>query len=229
MDARQLLDEVLRSGKEIAGKGGSMAEQHLNIPEAGPERDAMLRGLGKGAAAAGALALLIGTKGGRKVTGTALKLGSLAALGGVGYTAYKNWQDKQSGGGNAANKDLFSGLVDSGTAQSRSRVMLRAMIAAAKADGHIDDAEQASIKAGMDQLDLDAEIAEFIKAEAAKPLDVAEVAAGADTPEAATEIWLASRMIIDADNPSEQNYLKSLAAELKLAPDLVNELEAQLA
>lgn len=229
MDARQILDELLRSGKEIAEKGGSMAEQRLNIPEAGPERDAMLRGLGKGAAAAGALALLVGTRGGRRVTGTALKLGSLAALGGVGYTAYRNWQEKQSGGGGSANKDLFSGLVDSSTSESRSRVMLRAMIAAAKADGHIDAAEQANIKAGVEQLELDADIADFIQTEAAKPLDVAEVAAGADTPEAATEIWLASRMIVDADNAPERSYLDSLAAELNLAPDLINELEAQLA
>jgi len=107
--------------------------------------------------------------------------------------------------------------------------MLRAMIAAAKADGHIDAAEQANIKAGVAQLELDADIADFIQAEAAKPLDVAEVAAGADSPEAATEIWLASRMIVDADNAPERNYLDSLAAELKLAPDLISELEAQLA
>jgi len=65
----------------------------------------MLRGLGKGAAAAGALALLVGTKGGRRVTGTALKLGSLAALGGVGYTAYRNWQEKQSGARYVARDD----------------------------------------------------------------------------------------------------------------------------
>jgi len=68
VDGCQILDELLRSGKEIAEKGGSMAEQRLNIPEAGPERDAMLRGLGKGAAAAGALALLVGRR-----TGTGRK------------------------------------------------------------------------------------------------------------------------------------------------------------
>lgn len=226
MDARQLLEDVLRSGKQLAEKGGEIAGQKLDIPEAGPERDAMLKGLGKGAAAAGALALLVGTRGGRKLTGTALKLGSLAAIGGVGYSAFKNWQKSQ--GGVEVSKDAFADAIGAGDAQDRSRMMLRAMIAAAKADGHIDATEQANIKSGMDMLELDPEITAFIKAEAAKPLDVAEVASGADGPEAAAELWVASRMVVDVSNEPEREYLENLARALKLEPGLVEQLEAQI-
>ncbi len=226
MDARQLLEDVLRSGKQLAEKGGEIAGQKLDIPEAGPERDAMLKGLGKGAAAAGALALLVGTRGGRKLTGTALKLGSLAAVGGVGYTAFKNWQKSQSGV--EVSKDAFASAIDAGASESRSRMMLRAMIAAAKSDGHIDAAEQANIKSGMELLELGPDIAAFIQEEAAKPLDVAEIAKGAVTPEAAAELYVASRMVIDVNNAPEREYLNSLAAAMKLEPGLVQELEAQI-
>ena len=48
MDTRNLIDSLLASGKTLADKGRDVAEDKLNIPEQGPERDAMLSGLGKG-------------------------------------------------------------------------------------------------------------------------------------------------------------------------------------
>ncbi len=80
MDTKSLLDELLQSAKQMASQGQEVAETKLGVPEEGPDRDAMLKGMGKGAMAAGALALLLGTGAGRRLTGTALKLGSLAAI-----------------------------------------------------------------------------------------------------------------------------------------------------
>ena len=49
------------------------------------------------ALAAGAIAgVLLGTSGGRQVAGTALKLGGLAAIAGLGYQAYKNYKAGQA-------------------------------------------------------------------------------------------------------------------------------------
>ena len=108
MDAKALLEQLLQSGKkiaeqgiaqssELATKGKELAEQGMdyaqekfNFPEAGPERDKFLKNLGVGAAAGGVLALLVGTKSGRKVLSPAVKLGSLAALGGLGYKIYSD-------------------------------------------------------------------------------------------------------------------------------------------
>jgi hypothetical protein len=81
MALKDMLDQMLAAGRDLAAQGQAYAEQKLNVPSAGPERDAALSNLGKGALAGGALALLLGTSAGRKLTGTAAALGGLGALG----------------------------------------------------------------------------------------------------------------------------------------------------
>lgn len=221
MDYRQIADLLLESGQELAKKGQTMAEQQLQLPPEGPEREALLKTLGKSAAAGGLLALLLGTGVGRKLTGPALKLGSLAALGGIAYQAYQKWQGKTGAAGTTI--DQLSGPA----ATARSAALLKAMVAAAKADGHIDQAERARIESQLSTLALDADSVAFFKEELAKPLDLKAVAAWADSPAAAAEIYLTSLLVIDDQNATERAYLQNLARELKLAPDLVAAIEAQ--
>jgi len=93
MDTQSFLDELLKTGKSYAEQGRKIAEEKLQMPEKGEGRDATIDGMKKGAMAAGVLALLLGTGAGRRVTGSALKIGSLAAIGSIGWKAYQNWQD----------------------------------------------------------------------------------------------------------------------------------------
>lgn len=225
MDARALLDQILQTGRQLAEQGQTTAEKKLGIPEAGAEREAMLSGMGKGAVAGGLLALLLGTQGGRKVGGSALKLGSLAAIGGLAYKVFQEWQAKQSGATPAAGTPI--GQLTGDRADDRSRAILRAVIAAAKADGHIDDEERERIGEKIRALNLDASAAQFIQEEIVKPLDVQEVAAGADSPEAAAEIYLASLMVINVDSDQERTYLAELTKQLQLDAGLVAQLEQQ--
>ena len=108
--------------------------------------------------------------------------------------------------------------------QDLSRALLRAMIAAAKADGHVDATEQANIFAGMDRLDLDAADKAFVMDELRAQLDVEAVARGARGPEQAAEIYAASLLAIDVDNAAERGYLALLAARLNLDDALVQHL-----
>ncbi len=222
MDVSALFDQLLQSGRELASKGQTLVEQKLNIPSGGPERDAALASMGKGATLAGVAALLLGTSAGRGVTGVAVKLGSLAAVGGLAYKAFQDWQAKQEG----TPVDLGSSVTALSGPQldKRSMALLRAMLAAAKADGHIDEQEQGRIDAYLQKLNLDPEALHFVKNELAKPLNVKEVAAGADSPTAAAEIYLTSLLAINIDSDQERAYLDELAKELKLPPELVSEL-----
>jgi len=224
MDTSALLNQILKTGRDLATKGQDLAEKKLGVPGSGATRDAMLSGMGKGVAAAGLLAILLGTKGGRRLTGSAIKLGSLAAIGGLAYKAYQDWQAKQKMvGGTGQRVDQLTGP----SAEQRGRALLRALIAAAKADGHIDEKEQATIDNQIQKLNLDTETLHFIKDEVDRPLDAREIAAGADSPEAAAEIYLTSLAVIDVADEKERAYLNELAAHLKLASDLVAELEKQ--
>ena len=73
-----------------------------------------------------------------------------------------------------------------------SLAILRAMIAAAKADGHIDAVEQQKIFGKLDAMDLGTEDKAFVIDELRKPLDIDAVVAAATTPELAVEIYAAS-------------------------------------
>lgn len=227
MSIEQILDTFLNSGKELVEKGKTLAEAKLNIPEDSEKREAMLSGAGKGALAAGALAVLLGTGAGRKLTGTTLKLGSLAAVGGIAYKALQNWQNKNSGKVESSGKTANE--LSGEQRENRSRALLKAMIAAAKADGHIDEKEKDVIAQHVEKLGLNASIAGFIKDELASVVSAKEVAAEADSPEAAAEFYLVSRMILDLDNDVEKKYIAELTKELDLAPELIAQLDEQIA
>lgn len=222
MDARALFDQLLQSGRELASQGQSLVEQNLNIPSEGPQRKAALSNMGTGAAIAGVAALLLGTSTGRGLTGAAVKLGGLAAVSGLAYKAFQDWQAKK--GEAPVDPGPVAHTLNGPQLNQRSLVLLKAMLAAAKADGHIDENEQAKIDAYLQKLALNPEAYNFIKNELAKPLSAKEIAAGADSPAAAAEIYLTSLLAINMDNDKERQYLEELAKELKLSPELVSEL-----
>lgn len=231
MDTKTLLDQLLNAGRELgrdAGAGGSdLAGGILDLPDSGPEREAALSGLGKGAAAAGVLALLLGTQGGRRLTGAALKLGGVAALGGVAFEAWKSWQAGQNG---VAVRDQVVaeprpiGDLTGGAADERSLRLLRAMLAATRADDHVDDKELARIEARLGESGLPASAIALLQAELEKPLEPNDVAEGVIDPEEAAEIYLASLTVIDLDNFLERAWMDELARALALPDGLVQEL-----
>lgn len=226
MNAQKIMEQLLQSARDLAEKGKTAAEQQLGVAgKEGAERDAMMSGLGKGAAVGGLLALLLGTKFGRRLGGKALKYGTLAALGTVAYKAYQNYQ--QSSG--AAEEEIGTqiGELSEEAAERRSMTLLKAMIAAAKADGHVDDKEREAIQTQMQQLKLSDDELYFVHAELEQGVTPTTLAREVDSKAAAAEVYLASRMIIDVDHPDERAYLESLATELGLSQELVDQLEAE--
>ncbi|MBT9529265.1 MAG: tellurite resistance TerB family protein, partial [Pseudomonas sp.] len=78
------------------------------------------------------------------------------------------------------------------------------------------------------KLDNDPQLQHWLQAELNKPLDPAEVARAASTPEMAAEMYLASVLLVDEEHFMERAYLDELARQLKLDPALKAELEAQV-
>ncbi|MDR2305803.1 MAG: tellurite resistance TerB family protein [Paucimonas sp.] len=223
MNTRGLLDQLLKSGQALLGD--SLDPRSSGKPTAGGSLGNMLSGAGGGALAASAMGLLLGSKKARKYGGKALTYGGLAALGVLAYKAYGNWQARQ--GADAQAPQTLDRLPPV-EAERHSQAVLQALVAAAKADGHIDERERALIEGEFSRLDGDRELQAWLHAELNKPLDPAEVARAAQTPEMAAEMYLASVMMVDQAHFMERAYLDELARQLRLDPVLRQELEDQV-
>jgi len=225
MNPNKLLEQFL--GGDLKGKlgqAGSFANQNLG-------------GFAGGAAAGGVLALLLGNKKMRKMAGGVVGYGGAAALGALALKAYQNWQQ-----GRPASSAPVATQGDLQLADQRFRpdampaaggepfplVLVRAMIGAAKADGHIDAEEHKQLFERVGQLGLDAEAKAYVFDALSKPVDLNTLAGAAQTEEQAAEIYLASRLAIDPDQPAEKSYLEALAHRLKLPAELVAHLDRQV-
>ncbi len=222
MSAFSLLEQMLKSG----------------LPDAGtPQRDDLNK-YAKGAAVGGVLGLLLGTRRGRGIGGKALKYGSVAALGALAWKAYQEHQARQPGTQPAAAAGAAAAMSPAATPatfaalpapqlEAHSRAMLKALIAAAKADGHMDEREQGLVHAELQRIEADTATRNWVDAELRRPVEPAEVAAAATGPEMAAEIYLASLLVVDQTSTMERAYLDALATELRLAPSLKADLEAR--
>lgn len=183
---------------------------------------------GKGALAGGALGLLLGNRKVRKMGGKVAMYGGLAAVGALAYKAYGDWKQQQVGAGAASTAPQTFDALPPAEIESHSQAILKALIAAAKADGHVDDRERQVIEGEFSRLDAAPEVRQWLQAELQKPLDPAEVARAATTPEMASEMYLASLLAVDEQNFMERAYLDELARQLKLDEGLKARLEQQM-
>lgn len=223
--SKDKMDELVQTGREYAAQGQRKVEETLKISPDDEGREARIDGLKTGAIAAGTLALLLGTKAGRKLSGAALKIGSVAAVGGIAWKAWQNWQQK-TGSAEETPKALPVDQLTGEEAETRSQILIKAMIAAAKADGRLDDAEIAAINEQIQKLELGDDISDVLKAGVVSPLSAGAVAKMADGDKAiATEIYIISMLVTDSNNPDESRYMDALAKALELPVELIRELE----
>jgi uncharacterized membrane protein YebE (DUF533 family) len=229
LNAKSLLDNLM--GSLSSATGGLDAKGLTDkAKDAWQEQSA----LGKGAIAGGLLGILL-TGGGRKLLGTGAKVGGAALIGGLAYKAYEDWKAGKS----VSDEDGPISLpkpdgtvflpADADAADDLATRILQAMIAAAKADGHVTVDERARIEGQLANLDLGEAATAMISAELDLPLDVGRVAALATSEEEAAEIYAASLLVVDEDAPAEKGYLAMLAARMQLDPGLVAHLHAKAA
>jgi len=212
VEGKEQTKDLTAKGKELAAKGEDMLVDKLGIEDNAVSRDALRKGVGAGAAA-GALALLLSSRSGRK-------LAVLGGLGGLGALAYKAYQ--KNGGEMPKSAQEIIGLLKGDKAEARASVILQAMVAAAKVDGHINEAEMEMIKALGNGGEAD------LKAALDAPANARAIAALADSAQAGREIYAASARIANGLNPAERDYLDKLAMALDMDPELAARLETDV-
>ncbi|MFC0384580.1 tellurite resistance TerB family protein [Muricoccus vinaceus] len=107
--------------------------------------------------------------------------------------------------------------------------VIKAMVSAAKADGHMDNDERERIFGEVEKLGLDAEAKSFVFQAMDAPTDPVAIAALARTDAQKAELYMASRLVAEPDTAAERAYLDALAHRLGLAAGLRQSLDAQAA
>lgn len=194
-----------------------------------------------GGLAGGLASGMLTSKKGRKLGKGALKLGGVAAVGALAYTAYQKYSSSK--GQNVVTTEKSEAAVlqvppegssflpaqsDLAGQETLGLILVRAMIAAARSDGTLDAKESQAIFKRIQSLPLDQEDKSLLVEEMGQPVDMDGLVKSATSPEIAAEIYIASLMAIDVDTAAEQAYLSMLAARLKLPQELVDELHRQV-
>ncbi|MVA95753.1 DUF533 domain-containing protein [Nitratireductor sp. CAU 1489] len=224
-DPKKLLDDLL--GSKVPGTDSTLRDKAGQATQLAKDNPL----------ATGALvAVLLGTGTGRAVTGTALKVGGLAAVAGLAYKAYQNYRAGDAPGSDpaAVEPELLAPPSDSEfrpetAPQGETEFALtlaRAMIAAARADGHIDDEERGKIADRLRLSGIGEEAEAFLVSELKKPVDLDALVVEARTEAQRVELYTASRLAIEPQTRAERGYLDMLAGRLKLPDALIDHIEA---
>lgn len=231
INPNNLLEQFLgaNAANSVRQAGGATKQQLDNMG---------MGGFAGGAVAGSLLGLVLGNKKMRKMAGGAVGYGGAAAAGALAFKAYQNWQQGKAAATAplATQADLrnvdqkfLPDYAPSTDGQPFQLIMIRAMISAAKADGHIDAQEQKTIFEHVEKMGLDAQSKAFVFDALTQPVDINAIASAARGIEQATELYLVSRMAIDPDHPAERAYLQALGHKLNLQPELIAHLEHQVA
>lgn len=244
MDISQLLNQFLGTGQPQSGTNQIGAQPNKG---SGFQIPAGMSGALGGAAAGSIVALLMGNKGARKVAGKAATYGGMAVLGGLAFKAFQNWQANRSLGqaeqfterdfqtmpkaflpeysATSSGGPSSGGSVQSN--QSLELAVLKSMIAAAKADGHIDSSEMRQIHERIEMFNLSREQKELVFSSLDRDVAPSELAALVSTIEHRSEVYLASCLVCGSHAPQERAYLDKLSQALSLPEDLKKHLEYQ--
>jgi uncharacterized membrane protein YebE (DUF533 family) len=114
--------------------------------------------------------------------------------------------------------------VDAGKASQESVLLIRAMIAAANADGVIDGEERNRILKKLETVDLSNQEHSFIVMELLSPAGLKDIVTQVKSPEMAKMVYTVSLLSIEVDTDAERAYMKTLAQELSLNESDLNDI-----
>lgn len=110
----------------------------------------------------------------------------------------------------------------------KAMLLVRAMVAAAHADGRIDEQEKQTILSRMSDLGLSGEDRAFVAHELEAPAGIETLLAQVDSPELARQVFAVSLLAIDVDTPAESAYLNYLQQRLGLDDETARRIQEEL-
>jgi uncharacterized membrane protein YebE (DUF533 family) len=205
---------------------------------------------GRGAALATAAPMLLG--GGTTKAG--MSLGKKAGLAALAYLAYKAWNDSgnaqpqatpmappEKTGASGPFGPLFDALgvfqpKHEGTAaapaelpgmdDAQALLLIRAMIAAANADGQITPDERSRILQHLDKAGAAQEERRIVEQEIQSPRPLEDIIREVRDQDTAEQVYLASEIALRGGSATEQRYLDFLASRLNIPDQRRKELDS---
>jgi len=238
---KNVLGTAVEGAKEGAGKIGEAtgAGDAIGKMTGGKTADELIaqikdmiskNKLGAGATIGGLGGLILGTQAGRSIAINAAKLGALALIGGLAYKAYQNYSQGKplipgASDFSAEQAPPGSGFEPEAVSNDDATLYIRAMIAAAAADGRIDAAEQQKVMGSLKQAGLDGAAEEFLANELNNPATVDALARSVATKQQAVQLYTAARIAIEPDGHAEAEFLKALASRLGIEAQLAAHID----
>ena len=195
-----------------------------------PQASTALTGALSGAAGGALVSAFTQKKSAKKL----LKGAGLVAVGGLAWQAYQSYRQTRPVAAptepdiGAITQQQFNAVVAPEQASS-SILVVQSMIAAAHADGHMTDAEQAQIWQHALESGLAADELESLQYLLSTPLPVDHLAAACSDMATKIEVYTAALLVIDGACDAGKHYLSCLAAALALPAPLVATLRQSCA
>ena len=214
------LEHIIKSSQQTQS-GGGILDFVMKFFRAKQAGNITGGGIGSLGAIAGAL-----LNGGTAAVKGALGGGVLAMLGTMAINALQKKLNIQS-------SDLESGLltkflsneaIASISSTETEKLVLRAMINAAKADGQLDQQEMDKILGKVSSDGISEDEQNFIQNELNKPFDLQNLVADVPNQVVGAQIYAASLFAIDINTDAERNYLRNLAQALGLDAETTTRL-----
>lgn len=220
LDARKILADLQHQAKlavrEIETSGAiDKAKQAASDVRDRLKTDPQARAV---AAGAGGLLLLgmLGSRGGRRVIGDIAQTGAVAALGALAYKAWAERHGKKEGGDLVKEAKAAGFPIDPATDPDFALAVVRAMLAAAYADGVLDAHEQKAVDAAAAKADLSPSERAMLSNEIPQEETLRLLAAAAKTSHHAAELYAAAVVSAGELNDRETDFLSRLADRLGL-------------
>lgn len=220
MDFQKVLKDLQKQAKQAAKEydlEGKM-QKGKDLGEAALEKLKTDRNTQIATAGAGALiaAMILGTKGGRRFLGGAAKTGAVAGLGALAYHAWMKSQGRKPA---ADVEPAQLGYATAKTAEPEfAEALVHTLVAAAWADGVMDEAEQALVDTALKEAGLGKKDRAVFAGGQAEAATLDKIVLGAISPNHAAQLYTAACVVTGDPTQAEGAFLERLATRLGIAP-----------
>lgn len=173
----------------------------------------------------GLAGLLVAKKSSRKLLA---KYGTGALLAGGGAIAGTVLWNKYKERVRTAHSDELHYGEHTSPLDLRTERLIKALVFAAKSDGHIDDKERSAIEQQLREAGVEEKGRALVAQAIEQPLDPQRLAQSVNNEEEALELYFLSCAAIDIDHFMERSYLNALGDALKIPQDVREGIERDI-